>query len=44
MAGMVRKSFESADEARPFEEKTGQLEVVDTESGPVGRATFRPGW
>jgi quercetin dioxygenase-like cupin family protein len=44
MAGMVRKSLDTPDETRPFEGGTGQVEVVTTESGPVGRATFQPGW
>ncbi|MGP3977507.1 cupin domain-containing protein [Streptomyces sp. 8N114] len=43
MAGIVRKSFDSPEEVRPFEGGTGQLEVVDLD-GELGRATFQPGW
>ena len=41
---MIRKSLNSPDETRPFEGGTGRLELVNLESGPVGRATFQPGW
>ena len=44
MARMMRKSLDSPDEVRTFEGGTGQLALVNTDSGPVGRATFRPGW
>jgi hypothetical protein len=44
MAGLVRKSLESPDETRPFEDGKGQLKLVNLEGGPVGRATFEPGW
>jgi quercetin dioxygenase-like cupin family protein len=44
MSGLVRKSFEKPDEVRPFESATGQLELINTEGGVVGRATFLPGW
>ncbi|MCF3105930.1 cupin domain-containing protein [Streptomyces roseoverticillatus] len=44
MAGLVRKSFASPEEVRPFEEGKGRLEMVDVGAGPVGRATFEPGW
>ncbi len=44
MAGMIQKSFDSAEEVRPFEQGSGQLELVNLDSGPVGRATFQPGW
>jgi len=44
MAGMICKSLDTPDETRPFEGGTGQLEVVSTGTGPVGRATFQPGW
>ena len=29
---------------RPFAEGKGKLELVNLEKGPVGRATFEPGW
>ncbi|MBM9503476.1 cupin domain-containing protein [Actinacidiphila acididurans] len=44
MAGLVRKSFGSPEEVRPFEGDTGELALVNLEAGPVGRATFQPGW
>jgi quercetin dioxygenase-like cupin family protein len=44
MAGLVRKSLNNPEETRPFQDGTGQLEVVNLDSGPVGRATFQPGW
>jgi quercetin dioxygenase-like cupin family protein len=44
MAGMVRKSLNSPDETRPFEDAKGKLDVVNTDRGTVGRATFEPGW
>ena len=44
MQSLTRKSFDSPDETRPFEDSMGQLEVIDTEVGVVGRATFQPGW
>lgn len=44
MAGLVRKSLDSPEETRPFEEGKGKMEVVKLESGPVGRGTFEPGW
>ena len=44
MSGLVRKSLDSPDETRPFEGGTGQLEVVLSDGGAVGRATFLPGW
>lgn len=44
MAGLVRKSLDSPEETRPFEDGTGKLEVVNLEGGAVGRAAFEPGW
>ena len=44
MPSLVRKSLDAPDEVRPFEGGMGQIELVNTESGPVGRATFMPGW
>ncbi|MBV9050409.1 MAG: cupin domain-containing protein [Solirubrobacterales bacterium] len=44
MAGLTRKNFDAPDETRPFEDGMGQLEVINTEDGVVGRATFQPGW
>src|SRR5450756_2301629 len=44
LAGLVRKSLDSPEETRPFEASKGQLELVNLDSGAVGRATFQPGW
>ena len=44
MSGLVRKSLDGPDEVRHFEGGKGQVELVNTESGPVGRATFQSGW
>ena len=44
MAGLIRKSLDSPEETRPFEEGKGKLELVNLDEGPVGRATFEPGW
>jgi quercetin dioxygenase-like cupin family protein len=44
VARMTRKSLDSPDETRPFEEGKGKLELVTTDAGEVGRATFEPGW
>jgi len=44
MAGLVCRSFDSPGETRPFPEGTGQLDLVNVNSGPVGRAVFQPGW
>ena len=44
MAGMVRMSLDSPEETRPFEDGKGKVELVNLAAGPVGRATFEPGW
>jgi quercetin dioxygenase-like cupin family protein len=44
MAGMLRKSLDTPDETRLFEGGKGQLQLVNTNTGAVGRATFQPGW
>jgi quercetin dioxygenase-like cupin family protein len=44
MAGLVRKSLDTPEEVRPFEADSGQLNLVNTAGGVVGRATFLPGW
>jgi len=44
MAGLIRKSLDSPEEVRKFEAGTGHLELVNLDAGPVGRATFQPGW
>lgn len=40
--GMVRKSFDTPDETRTFGH--GRVELVQLADGPVGLATFEPGW
>jgi quercetin dioxygenase-like cupin family protein len=42
--GLIRKSLDAPEEVRRFEGDSGQLELVNLEAGPVGRATFKPGW
>jgi len=44
MSDLARKSLDKPDEVRPFEAESGQVELVNTDNGPVGRATFLPGW
>jgi len=44
MAGMKKMSLDAPEETRPFEENMGKLELVNISEGPVGRATFEPGW
>lgn len=41
---LTRKSLDTPDETRPFEASSGKLELVNTDTGPVGRARFEPGW
>ena len=43
MAGMIRKSLDMPQETRIFEAGMGKLELISTEAGPAGRATFQPG-
>jgi mannose-6-phosphate isomerase-like protein (cupin superfamily) len=44
MAGLIHKTFDSPEEVRSFEQGSGKLELINLEGGPVGRATFQPGW
>jgi hypothetical protein len=44
MSKLIRKSLNDPEEIRPFQDGMGQLELVNLEGGPVGRATFQPGW
>jgi quercetin dioxygenase-like cupin family protein len=41
---MMRMSLDQPDEVRPFEQNAGHVDVVNTQAGAVGRATFEPGW
>jgi len=44
MAKLQAKRFENADEVRPFNDGTGQVELVQLDDNAVGRGTFQPGW
>jgi hypothetical protein len=44
MAGMIRKSLKEPEETREFEDGKGRLDLINVESGGVGRAVFEPGW
>jgi quercetin dioxygenase-like cupin family protein len=44
MTKMIRKSLDSPEETRPFQDGMGKVELVNLESGAVGRAIFQPGW
>jgi quercetin dioxygenase-like cupin family protein len=44
MPRLIRKSLDTPEEVRPFEEGSGHLELVNLDGGAVGRATFQPGW
>lgn len=44
MSDMVRMSLDTPEETRPFADGMGRLELVNMKAGPVGRATFEPGW
>ncbi|MET1034534.1 MAG: cupin domain-containing protein [Arthrobacter sp.] len=44
MAGMIRKSLNEPEETRRFEDGKGKLDLINLESGGVGRAVFEPGW
>lgn len=43
MAGLESKTFDSPDEVREFQDH-GRVELVNLDAGPVGKATFEPGW
>jgi quercetin dioxygenase-like cupin family protein len=44
MAGLTRMSLDAPEETRAFEDDMGKVELVNVDAGPVGRATFEPGW
>ena len=44
MAELIRMSLDTPEETRAFEGDMGKLELVNIDTGPVGRATFQPGW
>ena len=39
---LVRRSFDSSDEVRPFEQGMGELQVLNVAG--AARGVFRPGW
>jgi Cupin domain len=43
LSDLQAKRFESPDEVREFK-ANGRVELVNLDSGPVGRGTFEPGW
>lgn len=44
MSSIIRRSVDAPDETRPFRDGMGKLELINMQSGAVGRATFEPGW
>ena len=44
MSALIRMSLNDPEEVRPFAHGSGQLELVNLDAGPVGRATFQPDW
>ena len=44
MGSLIKMNFDKPEEVRPFESSSGKLELINIEGGPVGRATFEPGW
>jgi quercetin dioxygenase-like cupin family protein len=44
MPKMIRKSLDSPEESRPFTDGKGKVDLVNLDSGAVGRPTFEPGW
>ncbi len=42
MAGLIRMSLDSPEETRPFEGRTGQLQLVNMKEGAVGRPRSCP--
>jgi quercetin dioxygenase-like cupin family protein len=44
MGAQLKKIPVDSGETRSFEGGAGQLEVVETDGGAVGRATFNAGW
>ena len=44
MAGLIHKTFDKPEETRSFDRNSGKLELLNLDTGPVGRAAFQPGW
>jgi quercetin dioxygenase-like cupin family protein len=40
----MKKIAMDSGETRPFAGHSGEIQVVETDGGAVGRATFKPGW
>jgi ethanolamine utilization protein EutQ (cupin superfamily) len=43
MSSLQSKRFDSPDEVRQFHAH-GHVDLVDLDTGPVGKGTFEPGW
>ena len=43
MSRVEGKSLDSPDETRPFQAH-GHVDLVNLETGPIGRGVFEPGW
>ena len=41
---LIRMSLNEPEDVRTFEAGSGQLDLVNLDAGPVGRATFQPVW
>jgi quercetin dioxygenase-like cupin family protein len=44
MPNMIRKSLDAPEESRQFRDGKGKVDLVNLDSGAVGRAIFEPGW
>ncbi|MFF8266475.1 cupin domain-containing protein [Streptomyces sp. NPDC016562] len=44
MSGLVSRSFDQADETRPFADGKGRLDLLESSGAGVGRSVFEPGW
>ena len=44
MSNLQAKRFEAPDEVRPFQDGSGQVELVKLADNAVGLGTFKPGW
>jgi hypothetical protein len=44
MTGLAKKSLNTPEETRPFEDGAGKMELLNLAGGPVGRATFEARW
>lgn len=44
MTVMIRKSLNEPEETRPFEDGKGKVDLVNVETGAIGRVIFESGW